>query len=205
MIKRLFDIFLTLLGLVLVYSVMILIAMAVRLDSPGGAIFRQRRAGKGGKPFYMLKFRSMRADIDPYGASPSAANDARLTRIGRFLRETSLDELPQLFNVLAGSMSLVGPRPLYERQAALWNQRQKRRLEVLPGMTGWAQINGRAELTHEDKLELDVWYVDHRSLLLDIRILWLTVWSALAAKEVTYERQYSRTQVREQIQSERAV
>ena len=199
MVKRLLDILVTLMLLSVAYPVMIVVAMVVRADSPGGPIFRQRRAGYRGKPFVMLKFRTMRADANPYGASPAAASDDRLTRSGRWLREKSLDELPQLFNVLDGTMSLVGPRPLYERQARQWDDRQRRRLEVRPGMTGWAQICGRADLPIEDKIELDLWYVEHRTLALDLKILWRTFRNVLVRGDAVYERQYSRAQSRELI------
>ena len=175
MIKRLMDIVGTVAALAFLGLPMLLIALAVRLDSPGPALFRQRRAGRGGKPFTMLKFRTMRSDADPYGDSPAHALDARLTRLGRFLRETSLDELPQLLNILAGQMSIVGPRPLYESQAARWNERQRRRLEVRPGLTGYAQVYGRGSLSHEAKIELDVQYVERRSVWLDLRIVVRTV------------------------------
>jgi lipopolysaccharide/colanic/teichoic acid biosynthesis glycosyltransferase len=198
MSKRLMDILVSLLVLAVGYPLMIILAMIVRADSPGPVIFRQRRAGYRGKCFLMLKFRTMRTDTNPYGVSPAAASDDRLTASGRWLRETSLDELPQLFNVLNGTMSLVGPRPLYERQALLWDDRQRRRLEVLPGITGWAQVGGRADLPIEDKIELDLWYVENRSLALDLRILWRTFRNALVRGDTIYERQYSRAQVREQ-------
>jgi lipopolysaccharide/colanic/teichoic acid biosynthesis glycosyltransferase len=170
----------------------LLLALAVRVDSPGPAVFRQRRAGLFGKPFTMLKFRTMRTDVDPYGISPHAGDDPRLTRVGKLLRETSLDELPQLLNVVAGQMSLVGPRPLYERQAAEWNERQRRRLEVRPGITGYAQAFGRAGLTIEEKLELDVRYVEQRTFWLDIRILGRTMANAVIARGEVYEQRYSR-------------
>jgi lipopolysaccharide/colanic/teichoic acid biosynthesis glycosyltransferase len=173
------------------------------LDSPGEPVFRQRRAGWKGRPFVLLKFRTMRTDADPYGVSPHGANDPRLTRAGRWLREKSLDELPQLWNVLTGSMSLVGPRPLYERQAALWSERQRKRLDVPPGLTGYAQVFGRAALTHEDKIELDVFYVEHRSLALDLKILWKTLTGVLGEEGEVYERQYSRDRIRETSPDER--
>jgi len=171
---------------------LVLLAIAARVDSPGPGLFRQRRAGLAGRPFTVLKFRTMRSDADPYGRSPHAGNDPRLTRLGKFLRETSLDELPQLLNVVAGQMSLVGPRPLYERQAAEWNDRQRRRLQVRPGLTGYAQAFGRAGLPIEDKLELDVEYVDRRSFWLDIRILAKTMANALTGRGEVYEQRYSR-------------
>jgi lipopolysaccharide/colanic/teichoic acid biosynthesis glycosyltransferase len=192
MAKRILDIVCGSIALVLLALPMALIALAIRLGSRGGAIFRQRRVGKDGKAFTMLKFRTMRADVDPYGGSPHSAADPRLTRLGRFLRETSLDELPQLFNVLAGQMSLVGPRPLYERQAAQWNDRHRRRLNVKPGMTGYAQTFGRAGLTIEQKLELDVFYVDNAGFRLDVKILARTLVNAFARRAEVYEQRYSR-------------
>jgi len=192
MLSRAMDIVGSLLGIALLGGPMLLIAVLIRRESPGAAIFRQRRAGRFGRPFTMLKFRTMRADVDPYGASPAGGDDPRLTRTGRFLRETSLDELPQLFNVLRGEMALVGPRPLYERQAALWDARQRRRLEVRPGLTGYAQVYGRGGLTHEEKLELDVQYVERRSLALDLAILLRTVFAAAGRNGDVYERRYSR-------------
>lgn len=189
--KRLFDIVLVVLALIPLAGPVLLIAVLIRLDSPGEPIFRQWRVGRGGKPFAMLKFRTMRADVDPYGASPRSGEDPRLTRVGKFLREASLDELPQLFNVLLGDMSLVGPRPLYERQAALWDQRQRRRLDVRPGLTGYAQVCGRADLTHEDKIELDLFYVEHQGLWLDAKIIWRTAMNVLTRRENTYEQRYS--------------
>ena len=144
----------------------------------------------------MLKFRTMRPDADPYGDSPHAGDDPRLTGVGRFLRKHSLDELPQLLNVLAGQMSLVGPRPLYERQASQWNDRQRRRLDVRPGVTGYAQVAGRGELTIEDKIEWDLYYVEHQSLWFDIKILVKTLAAPLRSGQ-TYERRYSRDKERE--------
>jgi len=191
MVKRAFDIVASLLGLALLGIPMLLVAAAIRAGSPGAAIFRQRRAGWRGRPFTMLKFRTMRADVDPYGGSPHSGEDPRLTKLGRWLREKSLDELPQLLNVLAGQMSLVGPRPLYERQAEQWNERQRRRLEVRPGLTGYAQVYGRAELTHEEKIEMDVEYVEKKSICLDLKIILKTFSSAFGGRAV-YEQQYSR-------------
>ncbi|MEI7836487.1 MAG: sugar transferase [Planctomycetota bacterium] len=190
--KRWMDILLAGPALILLAGPMLLIAILIRRESPGDSIFRQRRAGWKGQPFVMLKFRTMRADVDSYGVSPHSGADARLTAVGRFLRETSLDELPQLINVLLGQMSLVGPRPLYERQAALWNNTQRRRLDVRPGLTGYAQVRGRGELTHEEKIEMDLYYVDRRCLALDARILWWTAKACLGRSGEVYERQYSR-------------
>jgi lipopolysaccharide/colanic/teichoic acid biosynthesis glycosyltransferase len=195
--KRLLDILGSLLGLAVLSPLMVVIALLVRLTSGGPAIFRQRRAGRQGRPFTILKFRTMRTGADPYGCSPQSSGDERLTPVGRWLRESGLDELPQLLNVLAGQMSLVGPRPLYERQAQQWNQRQRRRLEVRPGITGYAQVSGRAANTIEDKLELDVYYVEHRSLRLDAWIVWRTLANLLTGRGEVYERRYSRSRQRE--------
>jgi lipopolysaccharide/colanic/teichoic acid biosynthesis glycosyltransferase len=201
MLKRLFDIAASLAAMAFAYPAMLAIAMAIRADSRGPVIFRQRRAGLLGRAFVMLKFRTMRCDADAFGRSPESGDDPRLTKVGRWLRERSLEELPQLFNVLAGEMSLVGPRPLYERQAAQWTARQRLRLEVRPGITGWAQVSGRADLPIEDKIELDVWYVEHHSLGLDLRIILQTVRNALKAEGEIYEKQYSREQQREQVET----
>jgi lipopolysaccharide/colanic/teichoic acid biosynthesis glycosyltransferase len=174
-LKRGFDILFSLSALLLIWPLLAGIAIAVRLSSKGPAFFRQERAGKDGKPFVFYKFRSMQADADPFGPSPMSGRDPRLTKIGRVLREYSLDELPQLFNILKGDMSLVGPRPLYLSQIPEWNERQKKRLLVKPGLTGLAQISGRAELTREEKLELDVKYVETASLLADAKIILTTI------------------------------
>ena len=149
-----------------------LIAGLIRLETPGPAFFRQERIGQDGRPFVAYKFRSMVDHAAGLGLGLNvAANDARITRIGKFLRDTSLDELPQLFNVLRGEMSLVGPRPTLAYQVAAYNDFQRRRLLVKPGITGWAQINGRNAIPWEERIRLDVWYVDHWSLRLDFSIL----------------------------------
>ncbi len=189
--KRIADLLISSYLLASVAPQMVLIGVLIRLTSPGRAIFRQERAGQGGRPFVCYKFRTMRSDVDPYGALPHSADDARLTRLGRWLRQTSLDELPQLFNIIKGQMSLVGPRPLYVRQAQQWNERQRRRLEVRPGLTGLAQVFGRGALTVEDKLELDVQYVEQASFRMDLWIVWKTVLS-LFHRQGIYEQRYSR-------------
>ena len=190
--KRLVDIIVSFIALVVLCVPLCVIAVIIRLESPGSPIFRQRRGGWRGKPFTMLKFRTMRTDADPYGQSPHGADDPRLTRFGRWLRERSLDELPQLLNVLAGHMSLVGPRPLYERQAAKWNQRQRKRLEVRPGLAGYAQAYGRGSLSHEEKIEMDVFYVENRSLWFDVKIIGKTFLLVFAGRgEDIYEQRYS--------------
>ena len=191
--KRLFDIVLALPVVVLLLPVFGLIALAIRLGSKGPAVFRQERAGKGGKPFTFYKFRTMRTDVDPFGASPKSGEDKRLTKVGKFLREYSLDELPQLFNILKGDMSIVGPRPLYISQVAEWDERQKKRLLVKPGLTGLAQISGRGGLTREQKLELDVKYVEAADIWTDIKIIAMTVVQVFRRKDI-YEDKYSQTE-----------
>ena len=188
--KRGFDFLISLLALVILSPFLAVIVIALKLDSNGAAIFSQERSGKSGKPFVFYKFRTMRQDADPYGPSPKSAKDARLTKIGRFFREYSLDELPQLYNVLKGDMSLVGPRPLYVSQIEEWNERQKKRLLVKPGLTGLAQISGRGELTQEEKLELDVQYVEKSGFLVDIKILLATFFMVFGKKNI-YEKRYS--------------
>lgn len=171
----------------------IIIWFFIKISSPGSVIFRQQRAGKDGEPFIFYKFRTMRTDVDPFGASPKSGEDPRLTKIGKFLREYSLDELPQLFNILKGDMSIVGPRPLYMSQVAEWNDRQKKRLLVKPGLTGLAQISGRGELTREEKLELDVRYVETAGFWLDLKIILMTIRQVFTRKNI-YEKKYSRTE-----------
>ena len=178
--------------LILFAPLMLVIAVIIRIESRGAALFRQRRAGYRGKAFTMWKFRTMRTDVDPYGQSPHGADDPRLTRFGRFLRETSLDELPQVFNVLAGTMSLVGPRPLYERQAEQWDANQRRRLDVKPGITGYAQAYGRGTVTIEEKIDMDLHYVDNRSIGMDVKIMSRTICNVFRRHGDVYESRYSR-------------
>jgi lipopolysaccharide/colanic/teichoic acid biosynthesis glycosyltransferase len=188
--KRAFDLVFSAIGLIVLLPAFAAIAVAIRLSSTGPALFKQQRVGKGGKAFMFYKFRTMKTDVDPFGPSPKSGQDPRLTKIGAFLREYSLDELPQLLNVLKGQMSFVGPRPLYMSQVAEWNERQKRRLLVKPGLTGLAQISGRAELTREEKLELDAQYVERAGLPLDLRILLATAAQIFRRKNI-YEKRYS--------------
>jgi sugar transferase EpsL len=182
--KQAMDIVGALVGLVVGLPLFLVVAILVRLSGRGPIFFLQERAGRHMRPFTIFKFRTMRVDADPFAESPRQAADPRLTRIGRFLRETSLDELPQLWNVLRGDMSLVGPRPLYMSQAREFNDRQRRRLEVRPGLTGLAQIAGRGEIPHEQKLELDVQYVEQASLRLDLWILWRSFRRLFSRKDV---------------------
>lgn len=172
--KRLFDLLLTIPGAILISPILLMIAILVRIFHGAPVVFTQVRPGYRGKPFTMYKFRSMSEKRDGQGAL--LPDGERLTRFGRTLRAASLDELPELYNVLRGEMSLVGPRPLLMQYLARYTPEQARRHDVLPGITGWAQVNGRNNVSWEDKFELDVWYVDHWSLWLDLRILLLTMW-----------------------------
>ncbi len=192
-LKRIFDIAISLLVMIILLPVFAVIIVAIRLGSKGAAVFKQERAGKGGKPFIFYKFRTMRCDVDAFGASPKSSEDNRLTNIGKLLREYSLDELPQLFNILKGDMSIVGPRPLYVSQMSEWNERQRKRLLVKPGLTGLAQISGRGGLTREEKLEFDVKYVETASFWLDCRIILATIAHVFGRKDI-YEKKYSETE-----------
>jgi lipopolysaccharide/colanic/teichoic acid biosynthesis glycosyltransferase len=156
----------------IVTSPILLVAMvAIRLESRGPAIFRQTRVGRDGVPFELYKLRTMRLGSDRGPDVALSAGDPRITRVGAFLRRYSLDELPNLVNVLRGEMAIVGPRPTIQSQVDRYTERQRRRLEVRPGLTGWAQVNGRVSLPWPERIELDVWYVEHRSLRLDLQIL----------------------------------
>lgn len=177
MLKRIFDIIGALIGLVLFAAVFLLLAILIRWQMGSPIFFRQTRPGKDGEPFEMLKFRTMRDAIGPDGQPLPDAD--RMTKLGQKLRSTSLDELPELWNVLKGEMSLVGPRPLLMEYLPLYSTEQARRHEVRPGVTGWAQINGRNAISWEHKFALDVWYVDNRTLWLDLKIIWLTIWKVL--------------------------
>ncbi len=176
MISRALDLALALLGSVLTAPLVAVLALAIRLESPGGAIYRQTRVGKDGDPFQIYKLRTMVSGAEFTGAGLAiAAGDDRITRIGAFLRRYSLDELPNLYNVVRGEMAIVGPRPTLEGQVRQYTQRQRGRLAVKPGITGWAQVNGRAALSWPQRIELDLWYVEHRSLALDLSILARTI------------------------------
>ncbi len=175
-VKRITDITLSITGLLLSVPLCFCIIPAIKLTSKGPVFFRQERAGKDGKVFMIYKFRTMVNNAVQMGAGHKVVvDDPRITRPGRFLRRTSLDELPQLFNVLKGEMSLIGPRPTLLYQVNQYNERQKVRLRMKPGITGWAQVNGRNGLTWPDRIELDVWYVENWSLLLDLLILFRTI------------------------------
>lgn len=181
--KRFFDLTLSTLLLILLSPVIGLIALLVRWQHGSPVLFKQQRPGYKGRPFYIYKFRTM---TNARGADGQLLPDeARLTRLGRFLRATSLDELPELFNVLRGEMSLVGPRPLLMRYLPRYNAEQMRRHDVLPGITGWAQINGRNAITWDEKFAYDLWYVDHWSFWLDLKILALTLWKVLKREGIS--------------------
>lgn len=183
MIKRLLDIIIVSTSLVLLSSLYLLIAYNVKKKLGSPILFKQVRPGLHGKSFNMMKFRTMLDAVDEQGKP--LPDDVRLTPFGQFLRSTSLDELPGLWNVLKGDMSLVGPRPLLVEYLPLYSTEQARRHEVKPGITGWAQVNGRNAISWEQKFELDVWYVDNQSLLLDIKILFLTVWKVVRRKDIS--------------------
>jgi len=181
-IKRAIDVMVAGTGLLVLAPVLAAVAVAVRLSMGAPVLFLQVRPGIGGKPFVLRKFRTMTYELD--GAGNLLPDDRRLTLLGRVLRKTSLDEIPELFNVLLGNMSLVGPRPLLLEHVPLFTPQQRRRLEVKPGITGWAQINGRNNIPFSKRIELDIWYIDHMSLGLDLKILLLTVPKTLLSRGV---------------------
>jgi lipopolysaccharide/colanic/teichoic acid biosynthesis glycosyltransferase len=177
-LPRAADIALATIGLVVTGPLLLVAAIAIRLETPGPAIYRQSRVGRAGYRFEMLKLRTMVVGADPTPAEtwePLRSTDPRVTRVGTVLRRLSLDEIPNLINVLRGDMAMVGPRPTIQAQVEQYTPRQRRRLDVKPGITGWAQVNGRASLSWEERIELDIWYTDNRSLGLDLRILARTV------------------------------
>lgn len=179
--KRFFSFSIVLIGLICISPILLVITIWLHFANKGaGAFFYQNRAGKGGKIFKVMKYKSMTDERDADGKLLPDAQ--RLTSIGRFIRKTSIDELPQLFNVLKGDMSLVGPRPLLPEYTLLYDETQRRRLEVRPGITGWAQVHGRNGLKLSKRFEMDVYYVDHVNLWMDIKILWLTFYGLFATK-----------------------
>ncbi len=191
MFKRLFDILVAALLLLLILPLMLVTALAVRWALGVPVLLRQKRPGLDGMPFEFFKFRTMTEERDDAGGL--LPDERRLTSFGRWLRMTSLDELPQLFNVLKGDMSLVGPRPLLMEYLPLYSPLQARRHEVRPGITGWAQVNGRNALSWDERFRLDVWYVDNCSLLLDLRILLLTVLRVFQARGIAQPGQATMT------------
>lgn len=185
MFKRALDICLVIIALVLLAPVIGLIAWLVHWKMGGRVLFRQIRPGLDGKPFQMIKFRTMKEAVDAHGNS--LPDSERITPFGNFLRSTSMDELPELWNVLKGDMSLVGPRPLLMEYLPLYSKKQYRRHEVRPGVTGWAQVNGRNAISWEEKFELDVWYVDNRSIWLDFKIIFLTLKKVFSKEGISAE------------------
>jgi len=175
-LPRLADLALASLGLLAGAPILAVAAVAIRLTSPGPVLYRQMRVGRNGDAFEVYKLRTMRMGADPVGVgTPVLEGDPRVTRVGRLLRRFSFDEVPNLVNVLRGEMAIVGPRPTLAAQVKLYTPRQRRRLEVKPGLTGWAQVNGRAGIPWEERIELDVWYVDNRSPRLDLEIVGRTI------------------------------
>jgi lipopolysaccharide/colanic/teichoic acid biosynthesis glycosyltransferase len=182
-IRRAFDIVVAGIGTVVFTPVIAVLAAAVRIESPGHPIYTQTRVGKDGKPFAIYKLRTMVRGAEFTGAGLAIQEgDDRITRVGALLRRYSLDELPNLWNVLRGEMSIIGPRPTVPVQVEQYTERQRERLTVKPGLTGWAQVNGRATLPWSERIELDLWYVEHRSLKLDVRILAMTVEMVFSGK-----------------------
>lgn len=180
---RALDLLIAALALLVLSPFLLAAAIAIKLGGPGPVLYRQRRIGLGGREFEMLKLRTMVRGSDPVGVGTVVArDDPRVTAAGRFLRRTSLDEVPNLVNVLRGEMAVVGPRPTIPAQVDDYTPRQRRRHEVLPGITGWAQVQGRAGIPWEQRIELDLWYVEHRGAVLDARILARTAWLVLSGQ-----------------------
>jgi lipopolysaccharide/colanic/teichoic acid biosynthesis glycosyltransferase len=181
--KRVIDFTIVFIALLIIWPILLIITIWLHFANKGaGAFFTQERPGKDGKVFKVIKFKSMTDERDENGKL--LPNEQRITKIGKFIRSTSIDELPQLINVLKGDMALIGPRPLLPRYLELYSKEQMRRHEVRPGITGWAQVNGRNAITWTKKFELDVWYVDHCSLWLDIKIIFMTVRNVLQRKDI---------------------
>lgn len=181
--KRFFDFWISLIALICLSPILLVVTIWLHFANKGaGAFFFQKRPGKGGEIFKVVKFKTMTDERDLEGNL--LPDDKRLTRVGHIVRSTSIDELPQLFNVLKGDMALIGPRPLLVDFLPLYSKEQARRHEVRPGITGWAQVNGRNTMKYSKKFEYDVWYVDHLSLWLDIKIIWLTIMNVLRRKDI---------------------
>lgn len=191
MIKRLIDFFASLCGLLILLPVLLILALLIAIKLGRPVLFIQKRPGLNAKPFNLLKFRSMTSEKDEKGEL--LPDEQRLTPLGSFIRSASLDELPSLLSVLKGDMSLVGPRPLLMEYLPLYNDRQQRRHEMKPGITGWAQVNGRNALSWEQKFEYDVWYVENQSLLLDIKILFMTLHKVFKRDGINQEGQATMT------------
>ncbi len=190
-LKRLFDLLVAFVGLLLFSPILFIVAILVRLFHGTPILFKQERPGYKGKAFFIYKFRTMTNRTAPDGSLLPDAE--RMTRFGRFLRTTSIDELPELLNILRGEMSLVGPRPLLMQYLPLYSDEQMRRHDVLPGITGWAQINGRNNISWDEKFKLDLWYVDNQSFWLDIKILWLTFAKVFKRENVSMDGEVTTT------------
>ncbi len=181
--KRFFDVWISLIALICISPILLVVTIWLHFANKGaGAFFLQKRPGKGGKIFKVVKFKTMTDERDEEGTL--LPDEKRLTRVGHLVRSTSIDELPQLFNVLRGDMALIGPRPLLVDFLPLYSKEQARRHEVRPGITGWAQVNGRNTMKYSKKFEYDVWYVDHLTLGLDLKILWMTIMNVIKRKDI---------------------
>ena len=184
--KRIIDFTIVFIALLIIWPILLIITIWLHFANKGaGAFFTQERPGKDGKIFKVIKFKSMTDERDENGNL--LPNDQRITKVGYFIRKTSIDELPQLINVLKGDMSLIGPRPLMPRYLGLYSKEQARRHDVRPGITGWAQVNGRNNITWTEKFKLDVWYVDNCSFWIDIKIIFMTIKNVLQHKDVQYQ------------------
>ncbi len=181
--KRVFDLLISMSVLVVIFPLLLLIAFLVRMNLGSPVLFRQKRPGMHGEPFVMIKFRTMKDLFDKNGEP--LPDEKRMTPLGNFLRKSSLDELPELWNVCKCEMSLVGPRPLLMEYLPLYSDEQLRRHDVRPGITGWAQVNGRNAIDWEQRFTLDIWYVDHRDTLLDLKILWLTLLRVVSRRGIS--------------------
>ncbi len=185
-LKRIIDVLISGIGLIILFLIFAIIGILIKLDSNGPIFFRQKRAGKDGKIFEAYKLRTMINNAEKMGLGHEIEkNDARITRVGKYLR-WGIDELPQLINVFKGEMSLVGPRPALSHQIAKYSKEEMRRLEIKPGITGWALVNGRNILTWPERIKLDIWYIDHWSIWLDLKILFKTIWVVIFTREGIY-------------------
>jgi undecaprenyl phosphate N,N'-diacetylbacillosamine 1-phosphate transferase len=182
LIKPLLDVLAAIVGLILLSPIFIILILILLIDNKGKPFFYQKRAGKNGKVFKIIKIKTMNDNKDEYGEFLSF--NERVTTLGKFIRKYSLDEIPQLFNIIKRDMSLIGPRPLHPEYLPLYDEEQAKRHDVMPGITGWAQINGRNTITWEQKFEYDVWYAKNQSFLLDLKILWLTFYKVIKKKDI---------------------
>jgi len=182
-VKRILDFIFAIILLIILLPIMVIAAIAIKIEDPKGPVlFKQKRPGKDAKIFEVYKFRTMRVETEQDGMPLSDME--RIAKVGSFLRKTSIDELPQLFNIIRGEMSFIGPRPLLVQYLEYYSTEQMRRHEVTPGISGWAQVNGRNAISWEEKFNLDVWYVDHVSLILDLKIFWLTIYNVINRKDI---------------------